>query len=77
MKAFGVEKRKSLELRQVTFYGTSEEIRAVVVFLSEMADRMHRSPTFGHAHMQDFSPTWHKGSPDVIAYAAVSSTSQF
>jgi hypothetical protein len=70
MKAFGVEKRKNLELRQVTFYGTSEEMRAVAAFLSDMADRMDRSKTFGHAHMQDFSPAWSKGWPDVIAYAA-------
>ena len=70
MKAYGVEKRKNLELRKVTLYGNSEEMRAVAAFLTDMADRMDRSPNFGHAHIQDFNQAWRKDRPDFIAYAA-------
>ena len=69
MKIYGIAKRKTkspdLVLREVTFYGSAEEIRAVARFLAAKADRMEH-PTFGHAHLQDHYAAWQTGDPDVI-----------
>ena len=71
MKAFGYAKKKAspsglLAMREVSFSGSPEEIRAVARFLADTADKMEQSPSFGHSHLQDACPEWEEEWPDII-----------
>ena len=72
MKIFGYAKRKAsdsglLEMREVSFTGSPESIRAVAAFLASAADKMEQQGSaFGHEHSSDVCPEWQKKWPDVI-----------
>ena len=72
MKAFGYAKRKAsasglMEMREVSFTGSPDTIRAVARFLASAADRMEQhGSAFWHEHFRDVSPEWQKEWPDII-----------
>jgi hypothetical protein len=71
MKIFGYAKKQAslpglLEMSEVSFVGSPEQIRAVARFLTDSADKMEQSQSFGHSHFQDECPEWQEEWPDVI-----------
>jgi esterase/lipase len=72
MKAFGYQKRNVgdglLEMSEVSFTGSPEEIRMIARFLESAAARMELHGTaFGHDHFRDIYPEyWKKDWPDFI-----------
>ena len=71
MKGFGYHRRDDgspdIELREVTFVGTPDEIRRIAHFLEWAADEMARyGEKFGHRHLRDKWRKWNETHVDVI-----------
>ena len=72
MKAYGYAKRKVsdkglLEMREVTFTGSSSSIREIARFLIATADEMEKSQTqFDHAHISEVCESWLDKWPDIV-----------
>ncbi len=72
MKSFGYQKRKLsdglLEMREVTFSATPEELLMIARFLEMAAARMEKhGRDYGHDHFRDLFPeVWTKEWTDII-----------
>ncbi len=71
MKGFGYRRDDDvlpvMELSEMTFTGTPDEIRRIAHFLEWAADEMERlSAKFGHRHLRDKWRKWNKKHVDVI-----------
>lgn len=64
MKIFGYQKNKLndeglLEMEEITFQGTPEQLRLVADFLRTAADNIEANPgKFDHGHISSNNATW-------------------
>ena len=72
MKIFGYQSKQAnddglLEMKEVTFQGTSEQFRLVADFLRCSADYIEANPgEFDHDHISFNNPSWNDDYPEVV-----------
>jgi len=72
MKIFGYQSRQVnenglLEMKEVTFQGTPEQLRLVADFLRGSADCIEANPgEFDHDHISFNNPSWNDDYPEVL-----------
>jgi len=72
MKIFGYKKTEVndyglLELNEITFQGSPEQLRTIAKFLLEVAESIEMNPgKFDHDHISFNNPNWNDDYPEIV-----------